>query len=112
MMSDRDDHIIQLRDNLKARERQLKILKQELVEKTSQISSLTSSEADLSEKIKVSESQLDARNLEIQELQKVLGLVENFIGNLLKNVKIVKVFTKSILLNVVAATKKIESQKF
>ena len=79
MMSDRDDHIIQLRDNLKARERQLKILKQELVEKTSEISSLTSSEADLSEKIKVSESQLDARNLEIQELQKVLGLVENLI---------------------------------
>ena len=81
MMSDRDDHIIQLRDNLKARERQLKILKQELLDKTSEISSLTSSEADLSEKIKVSESQLDARNLEIQELQKVLGLVENFIGN-------------------------------
>ena len=87
MMSDRDDHIIQLRDNLKARERQLKILKQELVEKTSEISSLTSSEADLSEKIKVSESQLDARNLEIQELQKVLGLVENFI---LKNVIMVE----------------------
>ena len=80
MMSDRDDHIIQLRDNLKARERQLKILKQELVDKTSEISSLTSSEADLSEKIKVSESQLDARNLEIQELQKVLGLVENFVS--------------------------------
>ena len=79
MMSDRDDHIIQLRDNLKARERQLKILKQELLDKTSEISSLTSSEADLSEKIKVSESQLDARNLEIQELQKVLGLVENLI---------------------------------
>ena len=79
MMSDRDDHIIQLRDNLKARERQLKILKQELLDKTSEISSLTSSEADLSEKIKVSESQLDARNLEIQEFQKVLGLVENLI---------------------------------
>ena len=95
-MSDRDDHIIQLRDNLKARERQLKILKQELLDKTSEISSLTSSEADLSEKIKVSESQLDARNLEIQELQKVLGLVENFVSwEKSKNMKIRKQFWKA-----------------
>ena len=74
MMSDRDDKIIQLRDNLKARERQIKILKQDLADKISEISSLASSETDLGEKIKVAESQLEARNLQIEELQKVLGM--------------------------------------